>query len=384
MRLRLYPMKYMAIVLLFVIPASGGVKVGEPAPPIRLQALVPPKPLDATLETLKGKVVVLEFWATWCGPCVDAIPHLNELADQFAGKPIQFLSVTDEDPSAVENFLKTRPIHGLVGTDSTKVMLLAYGFEGVPDTVLIDANGKVAGITYPAWLKASDIADLLDGRPLKVSAIPDYSIARTGADVGPAPLLDMIVRKSTSSTIGVATGGTKVQVSGYTIRALLAQVYGMPEDFIIGEPTEDPTRYDISLSVPGAKPATFQQLVPELLNMALHLTTRKEMRDIQGWILKAPNRKPDALKEATTVGGSGKSGNGELTMAGMTVEDLAEFIQEVVHKPVVDKTGIPGRFDLRLTYDKDHPESILEKMRDLGFTVESRAVPTEFMIVSKQ
>ena len=62
-------------------------KVGDPAPPLFLETiLVPAQTTSPTWETLKGKAVVLEFWATWCAPCVEQIPHLNELADKLAGK----------------------------------------------------------------------------------------------------------------------------------------------------------------------------------------------------------------------------------------------------------------------------------------------------------
>ena len=85
------------MLVLAALPAFCGVKVGDVAPPLHLQRLIPDQPVDTSLDALKGKAVVLEFWATHCGPCVEAIPHLNELVDQFAGR-IQFVSVTAEDP----------------------------------------------------------------------------------------------------------------------------------------------------------------------------------------------------------------------------------------------------------------------------------------------
>jgi hypothetical protein len=70
--------------------------------------------------------------------------------NQFAGKGIPFISVTDQDPATVAEFLKKHPIHGLVGTDKDKVMHRAFGFHGIPDMVLIGADGKLlAGIIHP-------------------------------------------------------------------------------------------------------------------------------------------------------------------------------------------------------------------------------------------
>ena len=117
-----------------------------PAPDIVLKALLPNQPVAAaTLDALKGKAIVLEFWATWCAPCVGSIPHLNKLADQFQDRAIQFLSVTSEEAPVVEKFLKARPIHGWVGLDDLDRTYKPYGFEGIPQTVLIDAAGKEIG-----------------------------------------------------------------------------------------------------------------------------------------------------------------------------------------------------------------------------------------------
>ena len=96
--------------------AFGTVKVGDRAPEIRLDKLIPEQPVaNVSQQALEGKAVILEIWATWCGPCVEAIPHLNRLVTQFRGRPVVFLSATDEEATVVEGFLKKRTIEGLIG-----------------------------------------------------------------------------------------------------------------------------------------------------------------------------------------------------------------------------------------------------------------------------
>jgi len=371
-----------AIFLLAAFPAWCGVKAGDPAPPLHLQSLIPDAPVEASLEALKGKPVVLEFWATWCGPCLDSIPHLNELADQFAGR-VQFISVTDEDPALIGKFLKATPLHGWVGIDRAKTMFKAYGFEGVPETVLIGADGKFAGTSIPRLLKASHLEDLLAGRPVIPPApFPDLSIARAGDDGVPA-LLDMVVRPSARSGSGFTPGGTRFQAKRFTIRSLLASATHLTTDYVVGDAADDPIRYDVSLSAPGANSAAFQKLVPELLCLALHVTTRRETRDIDGWILKAPHGRPEALKPATTHSMSGMVGPGEFRPTGASMAQLVDRVRWELHKPVADQTGISDKFDIALSWDAKQPESLLEALRGIGFTVEAGVLPTEFLVVSK-
>src|SRR3954469_18979568 len=94
----------------------SGLRIGDPAPKIEVAKVLQSPSVDAiNLDKLKGKVVVLEFWATWCASCIPALKHMNELADEFKDKPIQFISITDENESKISQFLKKTPIHGWVG-----------------------------------------------------------------------------------------------------------------------------------------------------------------------------------------------------------------------------------------------------------------------------
>src|ERR1700757_1046642 len=73
----------------------SGPKVGDPAPPLHLAKLLnAPTNAVASWPALKGKVVVLDFWATDCPPCVGSIPHMNELIAELTNAPVQFIAIT--------------------------------------------------------------------------------------------------------------------------------------------------------------------------------------------------------------------------------------------------------------------------------------------------
>ncbi|MDE2142407.1 MAG: TlpA family protein disulfide reductase [Elusimicrobia bacterium] len=148
-----------------LVLACGRSRPLLPAPDVGVARLLQaPRTSLGALSELRGKVVVLDFWATWCRPCVETIPHLNKMAEEFAGKPVVFLSVTNDDPATVERFLLAHPMKPWIGLDPDDVMGRAFGVREIPQTFVIDPYGRISLRISPSFLYASDIQDALDAK----------------------------------------------------------------------------------------------------------------------------------------------------------------------------------------------------------------------------
>jgi len=98
----------------------------------------------AHLSDLRGKVVFLNFWATWCPPCVEETQSLNELQHRIAPMGGTVLGVSvDEDQQAYENFLNTYHITFPTYRDASKQIPLSYGTTMYPDTYVITRSGRL-------------------------------------------------------------------------------------------------------------------------------------------------------------------------------------------------------------------------------------------------
>jgi len=134
-----------AVVLL--IFASPSYRQGEPsiagrvAPDFALELNGKP----TRFATLRGRVVVLNFWATWCPPCVEEAPSLNRLHQKLApqGGLVLGLSV-DEDAAAYERFLRDHRIVFPTHRDPTKKIAARYGTFMYPETYIIGGDGRIA------------------------------------------------------------------------------------------------------------------------------------------------------------------------------------------------------------------------------------------------
>lgn len=111
---------------------------GKPAPKLALKGWINSKPLS--LKKLKGKIVVLDFWATWCGPCISSIPHTNEMMELYANKGVVFIGVCAK--RGVEKMGATVKQHGIkypVAEDAGTIA--AFKANSYPDYYIIDRNG---------------------------------------------------------------------------------------------------------------------------------------------------------------------------------------------------------------------------------------------------
>jgi peroxiredoxin len=95
-----------------------------------------------TLDSLKGKVIVLNFWFTTCRPCVEEIPDLNRIQEKFKDKEVVFLAVTFDSKKKLEEFVKKKPFNFTLVPDSMKIIRQFY-VNSYPTTILIDKDRKI-------------------------------------------------------------------------------------------------------------------------------------------------------------------------------------------------------------------------------------------------
>lgn len=119
-------------------------KTGSPAPDFTLPLL---KGGEMTLSADKGKVVVLDFWASWCGPCRQAMPVIEKVVHAHADKGVKLYAINQaEAPEKVSEFLQSRKMEMPVPMDKDGKVGNLYGVEGIPFIVVVDPKGMVSEV----------------------------------------------------------------------------------------------------------------------------------------------------------------------------------------------------------------------------------------------
>lgn len=154
------------VVARFVVPMVlgllGGAKEGTPAAPLDDTVLM----MQGTRPTpgVRGKVVVIERWATWCPPCVASIPHINKLFEKYSDRDdFQIVGVTNEtDQAKIRAFMAEHDMRYPVAVDSKGVVGAGYPSSGIPNATIIGRNGRVFWNGHPMGMDAP-LAEAMNG-----------------------------------------------------------------------------------------------------------------------------------------------------------------------------------------------------------------------------
>lgn len=138
--------RYVIPLLLLLNAASViAVEIGDPAPEFALEALGTTE--ITALSDYRGKVILLDFWASWCGPCRKSLPLYNQMYLQLASEQFEIIAInTDEDPADGLRFLERYPVDYLVLKDPIASVPPLYQLKVMPSSYLIDQNGVIQKI----------------------------------------------------------------------------------------------------------------------------------------------------------------------------------------------------------------------------------------------
>jgi len=380
---------------------TEGPKIGDPPPALGLEkVLQAPEGAKVNWSGLKGKVVVLEFWATWCGPCVAAIPHLNELAEQFKDKRVQFITVTDENEKTIAAFLKRKPIHAWVGLDTDKSMFKEYGISGIPHTVVVDKKGRIVAIMHPTMLTEQVLKDVLAGKKLALAqpaqghrgGIRPGEVPY-GEQQGPPALFQVLIRPTAADEqdgSSMASGNGGLTISRNTVFDVLSSCYEIHPVRVVTNCALPDGRFDFVVKTPGKDGELARNRLRQAVEATFDLHAKHETRDMPVYLLSIAKPSENLVPTVSTGGSSAQSGPGRMQAVNQPLGSLAWGLESRLGKPVLDKTGLTNHYDYELKWkdpgdEHPKPDVLIQAVREqLGLELKEATRPVEVLVVDKE
>jgi uncharacterized protein (TIGR03435 family) len=335
-------------------------KVGDLPPMLQLGQIIQGPSLN---EISWGKL------NTQCGPCIQAIPHLNELADKFSQKPVVFLSISDDNSDHLKQFLQKRPIKSWLALDGpfghTKD---AFGVEGIPTTFIVDKSGKIAAIAYPANLQSVQLDEILAGRP---SSLP---IPKSDADDDNQPTRETDASSNqppTEVTVSINGPFPAPSLGPFDSRGwnqnhtifeaekayagdAIASFLGVNRKLVVEKTKLPEGLYDITAIAPTNKwlelQMRFAEMVKTNLGISVQLTNREmDVYAMTSWTTNAPGLR---LEE---TGGGGETIIGGFRSRG-SMDLVASYFENYFDKPVVNETKLTGAWGVDVKWKMSEEE----------------------------
>jgi cytochrome c biogenesis protein CcmG/thiol:disulfide interchange protein DsbE len=128
------------LIAILAVFAAGALAIAAPAPSFAL----PTKSANVVLDSLRGRVVYLDFWASWCDPCKKSFPWMNDLQKKYGDRGLAVVAVDlDVKQESADKFLATHPVGFTVAFDPKATLPPLYHVKAMPSSFLIDKDGTI-------------------------------------------------------------------------------------------------------------------------------------------------------------------------------------------------------------------------------------------------
>ncbi len=383
-------MKFLSFLLLFCIQQfcvdAQYPPVGEVPPALQLEKVIKgPKMSELQLQRLKGKVVVIEFWATWCVPCVAAFPHINELAEKYKDKGVVFISVsTDKGPDAEEKInilLKTRPLNTYVVLDSNGLTREKYGASTIPTTYLINKEGKLDAVTYPSFLKEEHIENLINGKPSNVPQKKEQQWSTSDAMDTSGALFSLNIKEYKGLMEGTDWRKDKIHLTGMNTTELIAYLFDVEEQTVICDSSLQDKKWELEAKFPYYLSQNIRSILQIVVPKAIGIILDSGKRVMPVYVLKCSacpkTGAKGSLKEVNLGAGSYmNAGNGKLSATNYDFAGIVKVLESFTSSVIIDETGLKNRYDISLEFMFGDEPGVVAALRDCGIAMvkEDRSV----------
>jgi uncharacterized protein (TIGR03435 family) len=369
---------------------ASSIAHGQQAPPLHVtQWLQAPAGFRGQWSELRGKVVVLEFWATWCSPCVRAIPHLNQLAEEFRGQDVAFLAVTDDNADRLKPFLAKHPMKAIIGIDSDRKGWKGFSVPNIPHTVLIGKDGSILGATYPENVTADVLRKALAGEkptlPPK-EGVPDDlewdSHAIEWQD-GVVPTMYAIIKPIKTTTSGTMRRPDHITADGVSLEVLAQIAYETDHFHMDWQMPRDDQTYRAAFRVPQEQKERLLPYMRQTLAALFGMRARWESRERDVFILRrveGHSPLPESRAEKDLI----QMLRGKITLRRQPVSRLCEFLTNSLRAIVIDETGLAGRYDFDIPYQPGQPEVTMQALKQLGLDAVKARRPVRVLVVEPE
>lgn len=358
--------KYLTVlVIVFFIACNkekNTVKIGAPVPNYTFKNILNHPTSSLDIQQLKGKVVILEFWATWCGPCIPAMKKLNTLQQHFKDD-LKVIAISSENKKRLQKFISNTG-NQLAITSDTKHQTL-FKYKVIPHAIIIDQKGIVRAITNPELITKKVTQDLIDNKEIVLQEKDDFYVDPTIKMKTIQAINTPNYRLELKSYDPKKRGGYRLLkdtdglTNGITMwNSTLPRLYqtlykvASPNRIVFRDglsyqdfPYQKDHQYNLTIEVAPKYYDEWRSMSIDLLNKQFDTNARMITDSLSCYVIKDVDHNIQPSTATTTTYNFMGS---ILKTKKIKMKQLAAYIENFTSIPVVDQTQLTGDYDITL------------------------------------
>lgn len=352
---------------------------------------------SSNLYDYSEKLIILDFWATWCGPCLGSFPKMSALQNEYKDQ-IKIIAITDEKEERIQAFLKNRPQDFAMALDTDGRLNNYFKHRTIPHYVILDKDKVIKAIVNSNFVNSENIKKLLLGEKVsftekKENTEFDESLPFHTNQQEPIYQTTLLSYNPEAGAMSntAARGGNRMFALNLTYPSMVRMAFNHP-----GNRTEENFKDPEKYSYKPENQFCYEMIFPdhlyenrlELMKKEIlaisEITARLETKLTDVYLLQkipgtsvtipASTKKPDPNRFI-------RFGEG-ITLQGQPMSDLASYYEAVMQLPVLDATGYDKVYDIAVKWYEENPKQGLAELTKYGLQLKKTQRPIEFLILS--
>lgn len=379
---------------------SQSIKPGDRFPDYIVRNIVNAPVQQLDINKFNGKYLILNFWGTWCAPCIPEMETLKTLQKEFAAK-VQVLAIANDDRERVKKYLAKRPASVWIASDTSFYLYKQLGFAAVGQSAVLDKDHRVIAVVRTDSINRQWMQRLVRGEKIRSNA--DIMEEYTGKEKEDWFGIDSIQGSAVSLRSylpGTAPMGQIFKEGPFANRrisflnitplvmykeAFLVNDYvieGVEEKMVSGFSDRE-QKFCFDILVPPGKEDSLRVIMQRQLNLLLPVKARVEKRKLPVYLLKIKTgEQPNLTVSLSGKSSSSFSGKG-FTGTAIPVSEYASYLSNELGKTVLDETGLTGKYDMETVNETRSWPSIKAGMDKLGLSLEKAEREIDVIIFFK-